>query len=374
MSLDLTHGNVGAIPVSIEVDRSSSSAQTIAKVIQEDFNHSKKLVTKANTNADYTILLKEVAKKVCMQIKTAANTQDTRCVETKDHSKRTLGHFFSQQAYKFILGRKSIYTSKLVFVEEKKVKHKPKYFLYLTDYDALQKRLLLESDALIMSPSVSPDGKKIAYVSYEGGTSKVYIQELATAKRELISSKRGLNAAPSWSPDGTELALVLSPHKRAKVFIMNLANKKLHALLDEDAIQTEPIWSPDTKEIIFSSDRDGSVQIYAINLLTKKVRKLTHHGTYNVSPSMSKDGRYLVYLSRIDRKLQTVALELDNQALSWIGGGVLDDNPKIGSGAVVVYSHSKNQKSSLTLTDIEGDFHMNISRKNTSIKYPAWYD
>ncbi len=377
MNLDLTQGQRGSIPIKLtSVATSKPFTNKVLEVLKQDLSYTNRLdILKSDDKADYSLILEEKKQQLCMKMSTAAQSKhqaEAVCIPIEDYTARSLGHFMAQAAHEYILGKKAIYTSKLAYVREKKKENKRSYTLILADFDGGQQDVLLESDEPIMSPTFSPDASKIAYVSFEGGSSKIFVQEVATGRRELISARPGLNAAPAWSPNGSKLAIVLSTEGRAKIYIHDMKSKQITPMLDERSIQTEPVWTNDAKHIIFTSDRAGSAQIYKLELATKKIQKLTEYGNYNASPSISKDDRYLVYLTRLDRKLQTVVLDLKEKELSWIGSGILDDTPRITVGSMVVYSHSKNAKSSLNVVDVDGSFNLEIEMAKANIKYPTW--
>lgn len=378
LNLDLTQGQQGAIPVSLKRSSTNVSlANKVADILVKDLSYTNRLqIAPPTAPVDYRLEIQSKPQQLCLNMDTAAQSSSQSqavCVTTKDHSAASLAHFFAQSAYKYILGKQAIYTSKLAFVQEERRVDKLAYRLMLADFDGGQAEVLLDSNEPIMSPTFSPDGSKLAYVSYEGGTQKIFIQEIATGQRQLIANRPGLNAAPSWSPDGKKLALVQSPDGRAKIFIYDIVSQTTKPMLDEAYIQTEPVWRSDAKHVVFTSDRSGSAQIYEYNLHTKAIEKLTHYGSYNVSPSLSQNGEYLVYLTRLNTKLQTVALNLKKQELLWIGGGKLDDTPRITQGDLVIYAHRKHDRSSLSIVAIDGSFNLPISAKKASIKYPAWH-
>ncbi len=378
LNLDLTQGQEGAIPISLKrPSKNNELARKVADILTKDLRYTSRLeLVSTTTQADYRLEMQAKAQQLCLNMYTAAlsSTQSQAiCVPTAEHSAASIAHFFAQSAYTHILGKQAIYNSKLAYVKEQQKAQKSTYDLMLADFDGGQAEVLLTSDEPIMSPTFSPNGKRLAYVSFEGGTQKIFIQEIATGKRQLIASKPGLNAAPAWSPDGKKLAIVQSPQGRAKIMLYDIKSQILTPMLDEAYIQTEPVWRSDAKHIIFTSDRNGTAQIYDYNLDTKVIERLTKHGSYNVSPSISQDGKYLIYLTRLGSKLQTVALNLKEQELQWIGSGKLDDTPKITQGDMVVYAHRQHGKSTLSIVAIDGSFSLPIAQAEANIKYPAWH-
>ncbi len=142
------------------------------------------------------------------------------------------------------------------------------YSLQMADVDGERARTLHRSTAPILSASWSPDGERVAYVSFETGRPSIIVQDVNGPKRERLTNFRGINGSPVFSPDGKQLAMVLSRSGDPEVFVMNLENRKLRRITRHPAIDTEPSWSPDGKYLIFTSDRGGKPQIYQLELAT----------------------------------------------------------------------------------------------------------
>ena len=155
------------------------------------------------------------------------------------------------------------------------------YKLVYADMDGHRAVPVLQSKEPVLAPSWSPDGKKLAYVSFETGRPAIYIQELATGRREQISSFRGLNSVPKWSPDGKKIAMVLSKTGSPDIFVLDLETRELTQVTRRFSIDNEPDWMPDGKSLVFTSNRGGSAQLYEVVLATGDVKRLTFDGRFN---------------------------------------------------------------------------------------------
>jgi TolB protein len=215
-----------------------------------------------------------------------------RSMPAKKRNLRSRAHQISDYIYEQITGTRGAFNTRIAYVRKQKDAAR-EYVLQVADTDGFNAQNVLESDEPIMSPSWSPDGKSLAYVSFENERPEIFIQHLATARRTKVSGFRGLNSAPSWSPDGKYLALVLSKDGSPDIYTMNTATKRLKRLTRFRSIDTEPVWSVDGREIIFTSSRSGGPQLYKINAKGGKVRRITFEGSYNSAANLSPDGKYI---------------------------------------------------------------------------------
>ena len=233
-----------------------------------------------------------------------------------------------------------------------------------------------------MSPSWSPDGKKIAFVSFKGNRSSINIVDLELRKSTLISRYPGINGAPAWSPNGEQLAMVLSKDGNPSIYLLNLVTGNLNKLTKGIGIDTEPCWSKDGQEIFFTSNRCGKPQIYKISLVTEKITRITFKGEYNATPSITPDNKYLVMLHCYENCSKTksefsIALQsLDNGRVKILTKTGMEDSPTLSpNGFMIIYSTKANKDSDRVLAkvSIEGNFYKYLPIiGNGSLKSPAW--
>ena len=189
-----------------------------------------------------------------------------------------------------------------------------------------------------MSPVWSPDGRQLAYVSFESGRSQIFSQDLGTGKRRLLSSKPGINGAPSWSPDGRQMALALSDGANTHIHLLDLEGGGLRQLTQGAAINTEPTWSPDGSKLAFTSDRGGRPQIYELDVATGQVRRLTYQGNYNARARYSPDGKSIVFISG-GSTFRIAVQDLQTGALRVLSQGSEDESPSFApNGAMIIYA------------------------------------
>ncbi|MBT3513288.1 MAG: Tol-Pal system protein TolB [Nitrosomonadales bacterium] len=250
---------------------------------------------------------------------------------------RVIAHRIADTIYEKLTGSKGVFDTNIAFVKKL---GKEKYSLFIADYDGHNPRAIVNSRYSIISPRWSPNGKKIAYVSFEKKKPVIYVQDIETGKRTLLANFRGNNSAPAWSPDSKKLAIVLTYSANSQIYTIDADGKNIKQLMRTRSINTEPAWSPNGKEIYFSSDRAGSAQIYKVDVDTNEVVRVTFEGNNNVSPSLSPDGKLLLFLNQ-DNGSYRVAIQnlLSNQMLKLTNGP--DDESPIFSpnGHMVLFTY-----------------------------------
>ena len=289
---------------------------------------------------------------------------------------RALAHHISDLIYQKIIGQHGIFSTRIAYVLlQRPVNKPPVYKLIIADYDGFNPQAILISHQPIMSPAWSPNGQKLAYVSFESGQAAIYISDITTGKRRLITRFSGINGAPAFSPDGDKLAVVLSKGRNPNIYIINLLTKQMRQITRGLAINTEPAWASNGDSLLFTSDRGGAPQIYQVNLLTNKIKRLTFNGNYNAHASFSENDKTIVLLHRgedTDGKFGVALFDLDSGVMQVLA----DDNDQSPSlapnGSMVIYAKQSKGRGELAMVSTDGRVSLQLPAEQGDVREPVW--
>jgi TolB protein len=249
------------------------------------------------------------------------------------------------------------------------------YKLMLADSDGANEKILLSSSEPIISPSWSPDGKRVAYVSFETGIAKVFIQEISSGKREAVLSKDTQISSPSWSPDGKYLSLTLYQDGNAEIYILRLRDRTLTRMTNQFAIDTESSWSPKGNKILFTSGRSGSPQIYELDLrkLNPKAKRISFEGTYNAKASYLPKEEGIIFVHRSNDGLFHIALKYKKENfIRVLTEAKMDESPSVApNGNMVIYGIKEENLSMLAGFSLSGA-KFKLPASNGEVREPAW--
>jgi TolB protein len=287
---------------------------------------------------------------------------------------RDLAHAVADDVYEKVSGIAGAFATKVIYVSAVHDNGKNfSYRLMLSDADGFGEKIIFESKEPIMSPSWSPDGKQVAYVSFETRKAAIYIQTFATGRRERLTDFPGINGAPAWSPDGTKMAMVLSKGNNPDIYIMDLLTKQLTRLASHFAIDTEPAWSSDGKAVIFTSDRGGKPQIYKVTLKDNWVERLTFEGDYNARARMLPDDRGMIMIHGRNGGYHVALQMFDTGRIYSLSKTSLDESPTIApNGAMLMYATQYGKKGILAAVSIDGSVKYRLPSTSSDVREPAW--
>lgn len=281
---------------------------------------------------------------------------------------RPTAHKIADAIYQKLTGEDGIFSSRIAYV----AKLNGRYALRVADVDGENAVTMVSSKEPIISPAWSPDGSKIAYVSFEKKKPIIFIQTLS-GQRTVLASFKGNNSAPAWSPDGTKLAIVLTYGANSQLYTIRADGKDLQAVTKSSAIDTEPTWSPDGAWIYFSSDRGGRPQIYKVASGGGDVQRVTFEGVFNLSPRVSPDGKFLAMVRNDGGKYRLVLQELASGQVQVLSEGGQDESPSFApNGRVLLYATRSGDKGALAAVSSDGRVQQRLNESGGDIREPAW--
>ena len=285
---------------------------------------------------------------------------------------RLAAHRIADFVHEKLTGEKGVFSTRIAYV----TKGGGRFTLRVADADGEGGQVAVNSAEPIISPAWSPDGKELAYVSFESQKAVVIAQDVATGKRRTIASFRGSNSAPAWSPDGQQLALTLSRDGGAQIYLMNRFGEGVRRLTTSSAIDTEPVFSPDGKLVYFVSDRGGSPQIYRVSASGGTPERVTFSGNYNISPAISPNGRSLAYITRQGGAFKLALLDLasaTNAVPTLLSDTSDDESPSFSpNGRLLIYASRAQGRDVLMTTTLDGKIKARLVSSTADVREPSW--
>jgi TolB protein len=281
---------------------------------------------------------------------------------------RLAAHRLADQVYEKLTGDKGVFATRIAYV----TKSGTRYTLWVADSDGEGAQSALSSPEPIISPSWSPTGSQLAYVSFESRKPVIYVHELASGKRQVAANFRGSNSAPTWTPDGKSLVATLSREGGSQLFQMDIQGGAPRRLTQSNGIDTEPVFASNGK-LYFVSDRGGSPQIYRMPAAGGAVERVTFNGSYNISPNLSPDGRFMAYVARTGSQFKLQVMDLSTGQSNAITDTVADEKPSFAPNSkLLVYATQIQGREALMTSTLDGKIKARLAGQGGDIREPAW--
>ena len=283
---------------------------------------------------------------------------------------RSTAHKIADIIYQKLTGQAGIFASRIAYV----TKMGKRYSLQVADADGYNPQPVLQSNEPIISPAWSPDGAKLAYVSFEKKKPIIVVHTLTNGNRDIVANYKGNNSAPAWSPDGRKLAIVLTYGANSQIYTINASGGGLKQITKSSAIDTEPTFSPDGSMIYFSSDRGGRPQIYKVPVDGGSASRVTFEGSYNVSPRFSPDGRSLAYIRNDGGRFKVALQDLSSGQVQLLSEGSQDESPSFApNGRVILYATKVRGRGTLAAVSSDGKVRQRLNESSGGdVREPAW--
>jgi len=287
---------------------------------------------------------------------------------------RGAAHRAADMIYEKLTGIKGVFGTQVAYVTAERRGNDRLYSLIVSDQDGENEHKIMESKDPIMSPAWSPDSRQLAYVSFEGNQSSIFVQTLRSGNRFQVSAKPGINGAPAFSPDGRKLVVTLGGvNGNPDIYVLDITSRQTKRLTTHRAIDTEGTWSPDGRYIYFTSDRSGGPQVYRVSVNGGTPERVTFEGSYNARPRLSPDGNRLAMVHNDRGNYRIALMDLKRKDLLVVSRGRQDESPSFAPNSdILIYATRQAGDGVLETVSADGLIRQKMASGLGDVREPVW--
>lgn len=284
---------------------------------------------------------------------------------------RRISHIIADEIYKRLTGEGAYFDSRIVYVAESGPMTNRIKRLAIMDQDGANHKFLTDGKYMVLTPRFSPESQRLAYMSYQGGSPRVYLYDINTGHHELLGSFPGMTFAPRFSPNGNQVVMSMARGGNTDIYIMDLRNRQPRRITSGPAIETSPSFSPDARQIVYESDRSGTQQLYIMNADGSGEKRITFGQGRYASPVWSPRGDFIAFTRMYQGNFYVGVIRPDGSGERMIASAYHIEGPSWSpNGRVLTYfkesrSRGGNKESRVYSIDITG-------RNEKTLKTPGY--